>query len=145
MDTPQPTDFIAEDIASGSTRGIPAPREILDLHKNRIQTVGRFGKCEIETSAYFLLRFLAKGMHLEGRWVSFFLSDYLTYLKLYENELPIPKATNPPDKFLYGLTGPWFSADGISSTNDWKYPLLVSLPDGKFAVTRYFVECCMAK
>lgn len=51
-----------------------------------------------------------------------------------------------PNKMFFGLLGPWHD-DGMSVILQdiaWEdgFPYIIAIPDGKYFVTRYFIEAC---
>ncbi|MEN9614098.1 MAG: hypothetical protein RLZZ347_405 [Candidatus Parcubacteria bacterium] len=133
-----PLDPIAADLTSiADVAHFPTPMHLVT--HSPTDALGNFGKREIERSAYSLVDFMARANNATGGWYTFSLSGYIFYL-ISERQ----QGGDDPDTLLYGLFGgAWLDTDGHSQVHEFKHSLLVSCPNGRFAVTRYFLECCM--
>lgn len=135
-----PIDPIAADITSeADVINFPSPMHLI-THCGSKDTLGNFGKNEIERSAHSLVAFIARANTPRGIWHTFSLSRHIFYLFSERQQGKVD-----PDILLHGLFGAWLDTDGHSQVHEFKHSLLVTCPNGRFAVTRYFVECCMAK
>jgi hypothetical protein len=111
-----------------SKKDLPKP---LELKVSETDTIGRFGKHEVEVSAGRLIRFL----QLRNAWTDF---SYGELMRFYE-----AKGWNP-DTILYGLHGNWGDDAGIYT---WRraHLYIAQNENGRLFVTDFFVRQCMEK
>ena len=102
---------------------------------SKTDTVGFFGKYEIEHAAGRLVRFFQS----KNCWCPFTIEDLYLFYK--ENNLPF-------EDIFTGLCGYW--VDGalqFMTGTPWEeaYPFVVTNGEGKFCITDLFIERCLKK
>ncbi|PIZ98740.1 MAG: hypothetical protein COX77_03535, partial [Candidatus Komeilibacteria bacterium CG_4_10_14_0_2_um_filter_37_10] len=93
-----------------------------DLSVSNINTIGKFGKCEIEKSAGMLVKFFQTVKN--NRWAPFTITEL--------HQFYLAEEANP-DKMFYGLAGLFFDDGGLGSIREAN-PCLMFDSTGKICV-----------